>query len=98
MDLQAPTKAVLRRDILRAIDASRPVALSETILARALAGLPYEPTPRGLRREVGYLQSKGLVQVRKDEACWVMELTALGVDVLEGTEPMPAGIAPPGDV
>ncbi len=82
--------------ILRALDAGRPIGVSETIILRLLQDIKLGLTAHGLRRELSYLEDRGLLQVEgRQGPTWTAELTRLGVDVVEYTVPCEPGIARP---
>ncbi len=82
--------------ILKALDAGRPVPVSETILLRTLQDIELPLSPRALRRELDYLAHRELIELKgKDSAVWVAELTRDGVDVVEYTVECQPGIARP---
>ena len=95
-DIERTQRAEARWRILRALDAGRPVALSETIVHRTLVDVNLQVSPTGLRRELKYLEGKGLVRLlEEDQPTWLAELTTDGVDVVEYEVEAPAGIARP---
>lgn len=95
-DIERSQRGEARWRILRALDAGRPVALSETIIHRTLVDVNLQVSPHGLRRELKYLEGKGLVAIlAEDEPTWLVELTPEGIDVAEYEVPAPPGIARP---
>ncbi len=95
-DLERAQRAEARWRILRALDAGRPVAISETIIHRTLVDINLQLNPHGLRRELSYLEGKGLIRIlQRDEPTWIAELTPEGIDVAEYEVDAPAGIARP---
>lgn len=95
-NLERAQRGEARWRIIRALDASRPVPLSETILHRTLVDIQLQISPHGLRRELNYLEQKGMIKIlERDEPTWLIELTADGVDVAEHEAPAPTGISRP---
>lgn len=86
----------LRWIVLRLSDRSRPIALSESLVQRALHDVTYVVSSRELRRELIYLEEKGLVVTdRKDSEQWKFSPTADGVDVCEYVSDCPPGVGRP---
>lgn len=95
-DIERAQRGELRWRILRALESGRPVALSETILHRTLVDIQLQVSPHGLRRELKYLEGKGLITVlAEDEPTWLAELTPYGIDVAEFEVDCPPGIGRP---
>lgn len=96
IDLEKSQREETRWRILRALDAGRPLAVSETVLWRTLTDIDLPVTPHGVRRELTYLQDLGLVNVLgKEGPTWRADLTAKGVDVIEYTIDAPPGVDRP---
>lgn len=96
VDLEKAHREETRWRILRALDAGRPLQVSETVIFRALADASLPISPAELRRELDYLRDKELIALSgEDGPVWAAELTGHGVDVVEYTVPAPAGIARP---
>ena len=96
VDLEKARREETRWRALRALDAGRPLPVSETVLYRALADASLPLTPAALRRELDYLRDKGLIDLAgEDGPVWAAELTGQGVDVVEYAVAAPAGIARP---
>ena len=82
--------------ILRVLDAARPFNASENIVSKTLASSELPVTPSGIRRELTYLEDKGLLAIASRKVpVWHAKLTAYGVDVVEYTKDAPPGIARP---
>ena len=82
--------------ILVTLDAGRPTPVSEHLLLQVLGDIKLSATPASLRRELDYLESRGLVDIeRTPHNTWLAELTRLGVDLVEYTVPCEPGIARP---
>jgi hypothetical protein len=96
IDLDKIHREEARWRILRALDAGRPVPVNETIIMRIIQDIKLPMTPHGLRRELDYLEERELIRVLdKDSGTWSAELTRIGIDVVEYTQPCDAGIARP---
>lgn len=96
VDLEKAEREETRWRILRALDAGRPLPVSETVLFRALTDASLAVTPKQLRRELDYLRDKKLVVLTGEVTpVWSAELTATGVDVVEYTIEAPAGLNRP---
>jgi DNA-binding transcriptional ArsR family regulator len=96
VDFERAQREEARWRILRALDAGRPGAVSETILFRCLADIKLKLTPRELRRQLDYLRDRQLITIMdEDGPTWSAELTRIGVDVVEYTVPCEPGIARP---
>ena len=95
--MERATREESRWRILRGLDAGRPYQVSETILWRLVSGdLGLPVSPMMLRRELVYLEERGLIEVlNRDEATWAARLTRAGIDVVEYTVPCEPGIARP---
>lgn len=96
IDLERARKENLRWLILAALNAARPVGASEAIVLTAVRGVITDVTQLMLRREMDYLEHRGLIRISgRDTPCWHGELTREGVDVVEYTVPCDVGIARP---
>lgn len=96
VDIEKAQREETRWRILRALDAGRPLAVSETVIYRALADASLPISPSVLRRELDYLRDKALIDLTgEDGPVWAAALTGHGVDVVEYTVAAPAGIARP---
>jgi hypothetical protein len=95
-DLSKAQREDSRWRILRTLDAGRPFPLTERVVWRVLTDIKLPMVLAGVRREIAYLEAKGLVKVlNPTEPELQVELTALGIDVLEYTVDCPPGIARP---
>lgn len=85
----------LRADLLLTLNVSAPYGASETLILRTLGDTYEDVGPAELRRELSYLEDKGLATIdgRKTEI-WKAAITPEGRDVVEGAKDVPAGIAP----
>lgn len=96
VDLEKAQREETRWRIMRILDAGRPLAVSETVIFRALADASLPVSPNMLRRELDYLRDKGVLSLSgEDSPVWNAELTGDGVDIVEYSVPAPAGIARP---
>ncbi|WP_339860414.1 cytoplasmic protein [Thalassospira alkalitolerans] len=96
VDLEKAQREETRWRILRVLDAGRPMAVSETVVFRALGDASLPISPNVLRRELDYLRDKKLINIAgEDGPVWSAELTGNGVDVVEYTVASPPGIARP---
>ena len=97
IDLVRAEREEMRWRILRVLDAGRPLAVSETVVLRALGDAALAASPAALRRELDYLRDKGLIELSgEDGPVWAAALTGAGVDVIEYAAPAPVGVARPG--
>lgn len=86
----------IRASILQVLNVSRPYPCSDTLITEAIDGTEEYGRLSGdeLRRELDYLEDKGLVKIAdRERQSWICDLTAYGVDVVEGSKKLPAGIA-----
>jgi Fe2+ or Zn2+ uptake regulation protein len=96
IDLEKAQREEIRWRILRTLDAGRPVAVAENIIYRTLYDISLPVTPYSLRRELDYLEDKGLIKIlNRNVPTWCAELTGAGVDVVEYTVEAPPGISRP---
>lgn len=96
VDLDRAQREEVRWRILRALDAGRPSPVAETVIYRALADIDIPLSPKGLRRELGYLADRDLVELlNTQEPTWSARLTRWGVDFVEYTIEAQPGIARP---
>jgi hypothetical protein len=96
LDLEQKQREEARWRILRVLDAARPVAASENIIARVLSDVRLPLGIDGVRRELDYLRKLGLAELEGEDAgIWYGKLTARGVDVVEYTVEAPPGVARP---
>ncbi len=97
IDLEQKRREAARWRILRAIDAGRPIAVSEEIIWRVLNDVKIPFSMREVRREMEYLADRKLLIVEggDDADVWFGKLTREGIDVVEYTVPVEPGIARP---
>lgn len=95
-DLERATREEARWRILRGLDAGRPYPVAETILLRLLGDINLPATAHSVRRELDYLEERGLIEVmHREDAVWSARLTRDGVDVVEYTVACEPGVARP---
>lgn len=96
INLDRARREEARWRILRVLDVGRPLPVAEGMIWRVLADIHLPITPEGVRRELAYLEDKGLIEIQgRDENNWMGELTGSGVDVVEYALPAPVGISRP---
>lgn len=98
IDYERASRETLRWLILATLNAARPLGAAEPLILSAIAGIPFRVTALELRRELSYLDERGLVSIdpaSKESPAWHGKLTRAGVDVAEYTVPCDAGIARP---
>ncbi len=84
----------MRWRILRILNISRPIGVSESLINMVLNDQNFNAGLSELRRELDYLEKKQLVKILTYPT-WIIELTATGIDVVEGNVECPAGITRP---
>lgn len=96
VDMEKATREQVRWRILKALDAGRPLPVSELIVMDVLQDSSLPVTPHGLRRELDYLEDRKLITIsNKTRPVWNAELTHYGVDLVEYTVECFPGIARP---
>jgi hypothetical protein len=96
VDLEQKQREEARWRTLRILDAGRPIAVSENIVWRILNDLRLSLSLSGLRRELDYLRTLGLLEIDGEQSgTWYLRLTATGVDVVEYTIAAPPGVGRP---
>lgn len=96
LDLKKAVIEQARWYILVALDAGRPLSVSEDILLRTLNDSRLQLTLHELRRELDYLRDRRLLDIEGEKSpTWAAGLTQLGVDVVEYTVDVKPGIARP---
>lgn len=83
----------LRGCILDTLNAASTLGLNEGSMLEVVRLLDKGVTIAKLRIELGYLCSRGLVEIDKAHDYWVAKLTNFGTDVFLGTVPLLPGIA-----
>ena len=93
-DIDTDSKEFHRWIILRSLHAAYPNAYAENALLSALIAIPIRISAINLRKELGYLEGKGLIEIsKKDNPPWFAKILATGIDVVEYNADAPAGIA-----
>ena len=92
--------AKIRRESIRwliisALDNLRPNEAHELMLLPIVKTIFNDVSNTELRREVDYLQKRRVVNIQKSSHGWIIELSALGIDIFEYTVSCRAGIARP---
>ncbi len=96
IDLEKQKREQLRWLILITLNAARPIGANEQLILQTVQGVPLAVTQLELRREIDYLEERGLVKVRNQHTGnWFAELTRDGVDVVEYTVECDPGVARP---
>lgn len=96
IDMEKARREQIRWLILFAANAGRPEPVAEGLVLGAIQAVPVQCTALELRREMDYLEERGLLHIAKHEgAPWTAELTRHGVDVVEYTVDVQPGIARP---
>lgn len=95
MDLERMRRETTRWHILQVLDQARPIGVNENLILSVLQDLQPDATQLELRRELQYLNDRGLATLEKRQGVWVSGLTRYGVDVVEYTVDIEPGIARP---
>lgn len=96
IDFQRIQREETRWRVLRVLEASKGVACIDTIILRTVAAATPNITLGEVRREMQYLEDKGLISLEDKHASnWYASLTAQGLDVVEYTIPAPPGVGRP---
>ncbi len=96
MDMDKARRESIRWLALVAINAGRPELVAEGLILSAVQSVPVQCTALELRRELDYLEDRGLIKTARHEgAPWTAELTHRGVDFVEYTIDAHPGIARP---
>ncbi len=96
MDEERILRETARWYILVCVNAGRPHPVAEPLILSTLQGIPLQVSARDLRRELDYLEDRGLLTLARNEAApWSAEITRDGVDLVEYTTPLQPGIARP---
>ncbi len=95
-DLERAQREEARWRILLALDVGRPLHVAEALLLRVLSDMDLPVTPHEVRRELAYLEDRGLIEIKgRDEGTWLVTLTRTGIDIVEYTVPCDPGINRP---
>lgn len=93
-DLVRARREVVRWQCLVAMDGARPGWLGEATLLAALTAAQPGMTQPELRRELDYLEVRGLARTERNRQ-WACRLTREGMDLVEYTTHCEPGIARP---
>lgn len=97
----AANMARIRREQIRwyllvALNVSRPVGAPTQVLLSVVQSIYADATEHEIRLALDYLADRKLVEIYKSPTDrWHCELNRLGVDIVEYTVPVEAGIARP---
>ena len=88
-------REAMRANILMVLYTAHPYAATEQTILLTLRDAGEEQLVQDeLRRDLEYLSEKELIRVHdKERNAWRCELTAYGIDVVEGAKKTPPGIA-----
>jgi hypothetical protein len=96
IDVERANRENIRWLILLTLNSARPVGARESLILATLRAVPAPLTEHELRRELDYLEERGLVHILgRDSPQWSAQLTREGVDVVEYTVPCEPGVARP---
>lgn len=95
IDIARAEREALRWLIVTALWHARPYGTREDVLLSCAHEIPIYATHDLVRRELGWLESHGLVQIIRNSPVWAAKLTALGEDVYDYRADAPAGLARP---
>lgn len=96
IDYEKQKREQTRWLILATLNAARPIGANEHLILQTIADVPLPVSQRELRRELDYLEERGLLKIKNQHTgAWLAELTRDGVDVVEYTCDCDPGIARP---
>lgn len=96
MDAAKVRREGLRWYLILACNNARPESLNEDVIQMTMRSIYPDTTPIEVRRELDYLNDRGLVHLRKEPSGrWWAALTRDGVDIAEYTVDCDPGIARP---
>jgi hypothetical protein len=96
IDHHKQRREAIRWHLLSAINVSRPVAPYTEALLPIIQAVYRDATHAEIRRELDYLEERELVKITKDPMDrWIVDLTRHGIDVVEYTVAVDAGISRP---
>lgn len=99
IDNEKQRREFIRWVLMLALNNARPIGAWEEVLISIVQGIYADVTRTELRRELDYLEERGLVKLqKKPDGRWSGELTRDGVDVVEYTVDVDPGIARPARV
>jgi hypothetical protein len=96
VDLEKHQREYLRWFALMTMNIGRPEGVAEHLILTAAQAVPLPATSLALRRELDYLEERGLIKIsNKQNGMWLCTLTRDGIDVVEYTVDCDPGIARP---
>ena len=96
IDHQKIRREAMRWYLLLTLHNAAPVGCYEDVLLSTISALYPDTTALEIRREIGYLESRKLVAVKKEPSGrWFAELYHYGTDIVEYTIDCLPGIARP---
>lgn len=89
-------RGAIRWHLLSAVNVSRPMGIYTEALLSIIQSVYPDCTHQELRKELDYLEERGLVKIKRDPMDrWFVDLTRGGVDVAEYTVECDPGIDRP---
>lgn len=89
-------REAIRWHLLTVANISRPMGIYTEAMLPVIQSLYPTATENEIRRELDYLEERELVKVKRDPMDrWFVELTRVGIDVVEYTVECDAGISRP---
>lgn len=96
LDTARVRRESMRWHILLVLNNARPISTHEALVLSTLQGIYPDATQLEMRRELGYLEDRKLVTLKREpNGVWYAELTHYGVDIAEYTVDCFPGIARP---
>lgn len=96
IDVEKIRREQIRWVLILALQNARPYGAHEVVLLATVQGIYADATALEIRRELGYLEDRTLVTVRREPSGpWHGELTRFGVDLAEYSIECEPGIARP---
>ena len=94
--MEKTRRELVRWYLLLALNHARPYGCYEEVVLATVQGVYPDATQLEVRRELDYLEDRGLVQLRKEPSGrWWADLTRYGTDMAEYTIDCAPGIARP---
>jgi len=94
-DLMRAQRRMVRYRILKILDTSRPLPVGESLINEILIDADLGATSQDIRKALQYLCDKGFVDIKEMPGRWESRLLPAGVDYLENSDVVEAGIARP---
>lgn len=96
VDMAKIRREQMRWVLLLALNNARPYGAYEAVLLATMQGVYPDATPHEIRVELDYLESRKLIELRKEPSGrWWADLTRYGVDLAEYNIDCEPGIARP---